>query len=438
MDSRRRQRNMALNHIPPLPILHGLEYPLGSRMHLVVVHSRLEARERPFPRSPGSRSRVNLRVLRPLTRGPQGQPSPLRTPHGRPGVQGIFRTSHGQIPHGWPLVPHSMAISFPIPLCRCMASVAARSTLLYSYRFATSRSRSPHPVSGPAPAPGFPPSPVSVPHPVFIPDRAASNPLARAHWILIHSGTVLCPLHGSFLSSPLRPCFGRLLVTHPWIVALGFSPTLTPRPLVPVLSCAPSPIHVYTPPGRQQPSAAAPKDRFVPPCTGCCYSYPSFRAHLALCFFSFFLVFLPLVRTPLAVLPPPTPPRCVLCCASSCGFFFRLSFCLFFLPSSLHALTTRQHWISFDAALLLSLLWSSRPCGALLYAVPGHASWAPLPCVSPSVLPAPSLPPLRASRPSPPYYSSPASCAPRCSSPRHGCIFIAHTRRSAGGRSSSR
>ena len=34
----------SVNHIPPFPIPHGLEYPLGSRMHLGVVHPRLEAR----------------------------------------------------------------------------------------------------------------------------------------------------------------------------------------------------------------------------------------------------------------------------------------------------------------------------------------------------------------------------------------------------------
>ena len=92
MDIRRRQRSFALNHTPPLPIPHGLEYTLGSRMHLVVVHPRLEARGRPFPRSPRSRSGVNLRVIRPFNGGPQGQPSPL-TP------QGIFRTSCGQAPN---------------------------------------------------------------------------------------------------------------------------------------------------------------------------------------------------------------------------------------------------------------------------------------------------------------------------------------------------
>ena len=116
---------LSVNHIPPLPIPHGLDYPLGSRMHLVFVHPRLEARGRPFPRSPWSRSRVNLRVLRPLTRGSQGQLSPLRTPHGRPGVQGIFPTSRCQAPHGWPTVHHSMATGFPIPWGCCLGLSAS-------------------------------------------------------------------------------------------------------------------------------------------------------------------------------------------------------------------------------------------------------------------------------------------------------------------------
>ena len=34
--------------------------------------------------------------------------------------------------------------------------------------------------------------PHPIPHPVFIPHWAASNPLARVHWILIHLGTVSC------------------------------------------------------------------------------------------------------------------------------------------------------------------------------------------------------------------------------------------------------
>ena len=120
MDSRRRQRSIALSHIAPLPIPHGLEYPLGYRMYLVVIHPQPEARGQPFPRFPRSRSRVNLRVLRPFTRGPQSQPSPLQTPHGRPGVQGTFPTSRGQVPRGWPTVPHSMATGFLISRVCCV------------------------------------------------------------------------------------------------------------------------------------------------------------------------------------------------------------------------------------------------------------------------------------------------------------------------------
>ena len=126
MDSPRRQRSISLcQPHSTTPIPHGLGYPLGSRMHLGVVHPRLEARGRPFPHSPRSRSHMHLRVLRPLTRGPQGQPSPLRTPHGRPGVQGFFPTSRGQAPHGWPMVYHSMATGFPIPRGCCLALSAS-------------------------------------------------------------------------------------------------------------------------------------------------------------------------------------------------------------------------------------------------------------------------------------------------------------------------
>ena len=70
---------------------------------------------------------MNQRVLRPLTRGPQGQPSPLRTPHSRPGVQGIFPTSCGQAPDGWPVVHHCMATAFCFPWGCC--SVFSASSL---------------------------------------------------------------------------------------------------------------------------------------------------------------------------------------------------------------------------------------------------------------------------------------------------------------------
>ena len=145
MDSSRRQRSIAPNHIPPLPIPHGLEYARGTRMHLCVVHLRPEARGRPFPRSPRSRSRLKPRVLRPLTRKLQGQPSPLRTLHGRPGVQGIVPTSRGQAPHGWPMVHHSMATDFPIPRGCCSVFSASPRPLVRNP--ATSRSPVPRPVT---------------------------------------------------------------------------------------------------------------------------------------------------------------------------------------------------------------------------------------------------------------------------------------------------
>ena len=121
VDSRCRQRSIALNHIPPLHISHELEYSLASWKHLALVHPRLEARGQPLPPSPGFHAHANLRVLRPLTRGPQGQPSALRTPHGCPCVQGSFLTSYGRAPLGWPVVHLSIATGLAIPRCCCLA-----------------------------------------------------------------------------------------------------------------------------------------------------------------------------------------------------------------------------------------------------------------------------------------------------------------------------
>ena len=150
VDSRRRQHSIAFNHIPQPPIPHKLEYPLGSRMHLVGVHPRPEARGRPFPRSSRSRSRVNLRVHRPWTRGPQGQSSPLRTPHGCPGVQQIFLTSRGRAPYGWPMVHQSLATGFLIPRgCSLALSVTPLSLLRLVPTPAMCRSSLPLPVTGP-------------------------------------------------------------------------------------------------------------------------------------------------------------------------------------------------------------------------------------------------------------------------------------------------
>ena len=225
---------------------------------------RLEARWRPFPRSPRSRSRVNLRVLRPLTRGPQGQPSPLRTPHGRPGIQGIFPTSRGQAPHGWPMVHHFMGTGFrnlrgcclalsvphpgpcPVPLCHipspapsmrpevsypCGLSCGPISSLipcLYPTRLPATLWRGPTGSSsiwGPFQAPS---TGCSLPAPALFPFAAS----------VTHLG--LFPASCGFPVS-----LGRCL-------ALGTRPSLS-RPRFPAS-------RVYTLPGRRQPFGAGPLD----------------------------------------------------------------------------------------------------------------------------------------------------------------------------------
>ena len=153
VDGRRQQRSIALSHIPPLPIPHGMEYPLGTRMYLGVVHPRPEARGRPFPRFPRSRSRVNLRVLPPLTWRPQGQPSPLQTPHGCLRIQGNFPTSRGQVHCVGPTVPHSMAAGFPVPGVCCLVLAVLFSASRCICNPMMSLSSLPHPTPGPVPIP---------------------------------------------------------------------------------------------------------------------------------------------------------------------------------------------------------------------------------------------------------------------------------------------
>ena len=178
---------------------------------------------RPLPRSPRSRSRVNLRVLGPLTREPEGQRSSLRTPHSPPGVQGIFLTSRGQAPDGWPMVHQSMATSFPIPRGCCLALSAI---LPCSVSFA--------------------------------------NP---------HCPVPLCLIPSQAQSS--RPAVSRSLGAVPQSLPHSFPGSIP--------SSDPSP-RVYTPPGCQQPSGAGPpslsiRRPFCAPCTGRSYRIPLCRVH---------------------------------------------------------------------------------------------------------------------------------------------------------------
>ena len=161
-----------------------------------------------FPCSLRSRSRVNLRVLRPLSRGPQGQPPPLRTSHGHPGDQGILQTSRGQLPHVWCTVPHSLATCFSIPRSCCIACRRPVSSALPGLALRIPRSRSPVPVHGLASAPVFPSSTVPVPHPVPISHLATCDPFVLSHLTLFLLGTVL----------GAAPFFS---LTYPGIAALG-------------------------------------------------------------------------------------------------------------------------------------------------------------------------------------------------------------------------
>ena len=252
MNSRRRQRSIARNHIPPLPIPRGLKYPLGSRMHFGVVHPRLEVRGRPFSRIPGSHSRVNLRVLRPLTRAPQGERSPMQTPHGHPRVQGIFLSSRGYVPHGGPMVHHSKATGFPIPQGCCLAlSVAQFSLLRFVRNPAMSRFSLPHPVAGPVPAP-HPSSHVYSPPGRHQPSGPGplDPPPSRDRFLLLAR---VPPIPSPFsFRAPVSRSQGAVV----WPL---------PHPLPgPVTASRPA-IRVHTPPGCQQPSGAGllTVDRFV-------------------------------------------------------------------------------------------------------------------------------------------------------------------------------
>ena len=212
---------LSVNLIPPPPIPHGLEYPLGSRMHLGVVHPRLEASGRPFPRSPRSRSHVNLRVLRPLTGDLRVNRHPCGHPTAVPEFRAFPRIPLARLPMVGPLFTTPWRL-----VSQSHGAVAWRYRPPFPshvpFPFATSRhqpnQRVPWfsdpmgPLCGPCYTPFLPQCPLPIPHPVFIPHRAASNPVARAHRILIHPGTVSCPLHGSLLSPPLFPRTLRILL----------------------------------------------------------------------------------------------------------------------------------------------------------------------------------------------------------------------------------
>ena len=374
-------------------------------MYFGVVHPRLEARGRPSPQSPRSCSRVNSRVLRPLIRGPQGQPSPLRTPHGRPGIQGIFPTSRDQVPRGCPTVPHSMATGFRFRRVCCLVHGAVFFLLSRCIRDpAMSLSPLPHPAPGAVPIPLLS-SGVST--------RAGRQQPIGADPLDLRTSCTAPPYPAPLCSGCLNPT-GHFGDPYSWL--RPHFPSRYPRLYPTGLPAS----YVYIPPCRLLRCGACPRFHFLPhaacsyPFSSCLFppcSVSSGGALTLFCrvFFSFFLAH------PVGRLPPPLFPLCVR--ALSYG---SLSL-LLFLPSSMHACTSLLHWSSgYSSPLCWSLVLSptqglplGRPRPCQVGAPPSRHS-----PILPLSSPLPARPPSSVSRPSP-YCCSPAPCALCCSPPGH-------------------
>ena len=248
--------------------------------------------------------------------------------------------------------------------------------------------------------------------------------MTRAHWILIHPGTVSCVLHGSQLSRPLVFVLFVSCLTPCKRCAVLVTPSSWPRPRIPSLYPCPYPTgppasHVYTPLGRMLPCGACPRVRFLRHAMVAPIRSPASCSLRAVCLLVVCSCFLWEVFLLCAPRGPPTPafPLCIRCLSSGPLLL------LFFLPSSLHARTSPLHWSSGYGSPLFSSLVFPTLRGVPL-PVPARARWAPLPRVTVSPLHSPPYPrPLSLVRL--PYCCSPAQCAPRCSSRRQGCILRA-------------
>ena len=163
------------------------------------------------------------------------------------GVQGLFLTSSGQRPHGWPMVHHPMASGFPIPRGCCLGLSIPRFSLLCLVRnAAVFGSPLPHPVTGPVPA---------------------SHTSSRVYTT---SGRQQPRGAGPLDPHPSRDSFVLLARVAPILSPLfcahvSRSQGAVARPLPhslpgPVTSSHPA-THVYIPAGRQQPNGTGPLDR---------------------------------------------------------------------------------------------------------------------------------------------------------------------------------
>ena len=304
---------------------------------------------------------MNLPAIWSLTRGPQGQPSPLRTPHGRPRFQNIIRTSHGQSPHGWPLVYLFMATGLPVP-CGCYCCPLLLSAPCAPVASPHLPSPYSHTLAPPvSPLPG--PCPMS-PHPAPFPSLCDSTP------------------PGCQQPFGAGPKDVLLFTSRTGCLSV---PTLSARPRV----------RVHIPPGPPQPFSLGPKDRFeryywllplprrVAP-RASPFSRVTVRALASPGFFAPASRLLPLSTCPGRSLPraqpagrcfacpsPPSPPLCV--CIRFRSFLFRVCptpVCLlgvpllsFDLPPSLHARTTQQLFCFCGTSLVSVLQPPSPPRG---------------------------------------------------------------------------
>ena len=138
-----------------------------------------------------------LRAL-PMSHSPLPHPgtSPFPASHGLPSPSGrcVALATRPSPPR--PLVTSSRVYTPPGRLLPCGAGplepLPSGDRFVRLARVAPLPPPSLFPVPRPQPNPWAAARPHPIPHPVFILQRAASNPVKRAHWILIHPGTVSC------------------------------------------------------------------------------------------------------------------------------------------------------------------------------------------------------------------------------------------------------
>ena len=157
------------------------------------------------------------------------------------------------VPHGWPMVHHSMATGFPIPRGCCLALSA-------SLPFPRPNPLLPHPGTGPFPASRGLPTP-SGRCAALATRPSPPRPLVPSSRVYTPPGRLLPCGAGPLGPLPFADRFVRLAQVAPFPPP-SLSPV--PRPRANPLGCLAAPSHpssrVYTPTGRHQPCGAGPLD----------------------------------------------------------------------------------------------------------------------------------------------------------------------------------